>query len=230
MVHAIFEPDKFKATGNLIPIDEADRLRSVLLGYPLYAALNKSDPAAFEKFVAELTPKMEIGRLEDIVAAARKLLLPIIRKYVPLGSEDTIIALARLNAEYMTRWRQDDVQSCVAFAEPTKRPNQVPDAGRYKDLFTRETALYIDVIQDALKHQRRLPSEAEVQPDLLKIAAKLELAHPGKLALFDKPLITESDARDFCDVNLSFMWLCRLPLRSAFFDGCFLRSDRDIVA
>jgi len=31
------------------------------------------------------------------------------------------------------------------------------------------------------------------------------LAHPGKLALFDKPVITESDARDFCAVNLSFM-------------------------
>lgn len=183
----------------------AQEASKILLSVPLYNEINKVEPEQFSRMITAMVDLYDRGGIdkEQSLIAAEPILLQVVRKYLPVSSDATIIEMAKIKMAYMQRLRQDDVAGCVAFAEPEKFPSGTFELSRYEDLNVRALDLSGRAVREGAAAPARVPTDEELATDFATILGAVDRALPGNMILSQNKNLRAADFPSLCDLNIA---------------------------
>ena len=217
IITGIADISRFAASGQFAKLASSDALEENLLKVPLYAALKRTEPQAFETIVAQVKLGYREGMPEaEIFASTRGILRELSTKRLLQSADAMVMESVDLRIAYLSALQNSDPESCVALEDDTRGATlRINLATRLPALAARELDLY-EKIFGTSPARRSLPTEQQTMPTLNKVLEKLGKRSDLKSELLDKDRLAPAEFRPFCDLLLAFYQeLRRLPDKQA---------------
>ncbi|MHB1216242.1 MAG: COG3904 family protein [Thiobacillus sp.] len=137
----------------------------------LFAILEERSPKDFENLLEAAWGKMQQGATDaEVTTAARAQLLVALPRFLPLASDETLVAYQALMHEQLEALRERDVTACVEMAFPSGQPMKIignlPPA-----LAKREVALMAKLLREADAARSIKPSQLALERVAQRAAA-----------------------------------------------------------
>jgi hypothetical protein len=206
VITAVVDEQKFGQTG-VAGWQDRLKLEQEFAGVPLFAAVAQAEPTAYEHLKENYISGIQSGLpLSEITAQVRSVIVStMLPKYLEHGDDLALIAYLQSQVGEMRelRLRSPDAKNCVAFMYPqneeaAKMLPPISQAARDADV-----AALTALLGAPLDHNPA-PSEASVQPALIKAAQRTEKANPGAMQLFAKGGRSTQHPRELCDAAITF--------------------------
>lgn len=170
VITGVAAPGQFGRSAGTFPVN-ADELDGEFAKVPIFAAIQKYEPATYRQFRDSLASSVSAGdtRMEMIVKA-RPIIMALAKKYLPIASGDAMMEMASISADEMDQIGAKDPVACYRLI--TSAPI---DIQRYvsPDLVGRELAALTRVIESGAAAPQPIPSEASVMPALEELRARI---------------------------------------------------------
>jgi hypothetical protein len=194
-----------------------EQVKGALIKAPVYATLQRLNPAAFDSITDQVVANFEPGASEDVIfVRARPALGEAIKQYTPLASEDAILDMTDVMVAYMNALQASDPESCVAINDlSTGARLRANLARQFPDIFNRELAVDQQILTTAdVAHP--IPTEPQIQPQLDTIQAQMTQRFDQGVGLLAKRDLAPSEYATYCRIALSLLQeIRRLPRRQA---------------
>jgi hypothetical protein len=194
-----------------------EQVKGALIKAPVYATLQRLNPAAFDSITGQVVADFQPGAGEDVIfVKARPALGEAIKQYTPLASEDAILNMTDVMVAYMNALQASDPESCVAINDlSTGARLRANLAKQFPDIFNRELAVDQQILTTAdVAHP--IPTEPQIQPQLNTIQAQMTQRFDQRVGLLAKRDLAPSEYATYCRVALALLQeIRRLPRRQA---------------
>lgn len=137
----------------------------------LFTVLAERSPKDFDDLMTAAWGKMQQGATDaEVTTAARAQLTAALPRFLPLASDETLIAYQALMQEQLEALRNKDVSACVEMAFPSGKP-MVVLGNLPPDLIKRELALMTKMLKEADASRGIKPSQQAVERIAQRAAA-----------------------------------------------------------
>lgn len=129
----------------------------------MYAVLAERSPQDFDRVIEAAWRKLQSGATDaEVTTAARAQLTAVLPRFLPLASDETLVAYQALMQEQLEALRERDVKACVEMAFPSGQPMSV--VGYLPpELQKRELALMTKMLREADPARGMKPSQQAVE-------------------------------------------------------------------
>jgi hypothetical protein len=205
VISGIADGSRFAASGYAASLSPAE-FKQGILNNPLFAALQRADPDAFEEVLARLRDAYRRGVPEDeIVAGARALMSNVIRKKLPYASDDVLLQSVDLHIGYMDALKSVDPEGCVAIEDASRGAQLTRDLAKLLPaLADKELPLNQSIIESKADQRPAIPTDAQVEPYLAKVRGRLARRSGLRLELIERPKLAPEEFKPFCETMLAF--------------------------
>jgi hypothetical protein len=189
-----------------IKVSDVPQIEQALLQLPLYAALKKSDPAAYKSVLKAVQEGVERGKsLAEIRAATMPVIERISVEKLPFTSDDAVVEFTNVAIEEMKTLQKKDPALCYNFAFSRG------DAFDYPRLFPaqlneRESDATAGVIA-GYSRDRKVPTADEFQADFADLGASWAKLYGGDIKLLSAPVPNPADQAKACQLTISLYQL-----------------------
>lgn len=168
----------------------------------LFALLAERSPKDFEVLMDAAWGKMQQGATDaEVTTATRAKLTATLPRFLPLASDETLVAYQALMQEQLEALRERDVTACVEMAFPSGQPMNVV-GNMPPELAKRELALMTKVLREADAARGIKPSQQALARVAQRAAAGMTEDH---LAVFsDEPTRRRSPPALTCNAAINF--------------------------
>lgn len=137
----------------------------------LFALLAERSPKDFDSLMEAAWGKMQQGATDaEVTTAARAQLTAVLLRFLPLASDETLVAYQALMQEQLEALRERDVSACVEMAFPSGRPMNVV-GNLPPELTKREILLMTKMLREADAARGIKPSQKAVERVAQRAAA-----------------------------------------------------------
>jgi hypothetical protein len=203
VITAIVDEQKFGETG-IESWKDRLKLEREFAAVPLFAAVAQAQPAVYKRLKESYVSGVQSGLPQsELTAQVRTAIIgTVLPKYLAQGAAVPLIAYWQSQVQEMSELRAPDARNCVAFMypqnnEPAQRAH-ISEAARSADIAA------LTALLSAPLDSTPMPSEASVQPALIKAAQRTEKLDPGALQLFAKGDRSSTHPRELCDAAIHF--------------------------
>jgi hypothetical protein len=98
----------------------ASGLHAAIVNLPAVVALQRSDPAAFDRFKKRFTDSAENARDDEILSLARAALRKSVKRQLANAPGDTLLEITEAYLAYMQGLQSSSPESCVALSDESK--------------------------------------------------------------------------------------------------------------
>ena len=176
----------------------------------LFALLAERSPKDFDSLMVVAWGKMQQGATDaEVTTAARAQLTAVLPRFLPLASDETLVAYQALMLEQLEALRERDVSACVEMAFPSGRPMNVV-GNLPPELTKREIILMTTMLREADAARGIKPSQKAVERVAQRAAAGMS---QEQLAVFsDEGARQRSPPVLACNAAINFFaGLNRIP-------------------
>jgi len=137
----------------------------------LFALLAERSPTDFANLIDVAWEKVQQGATDaEVTTAARAQLTAVLPRFLPLASDETLVAYQALMQEQLEALRERDVTACVEMAFPSGRP-MIVVGNLPPELIKREMLLMTQVLREADAARSLKPSRQTVERVAQRAAA-----------------------------------------------------------
>jgi hypothetical protein len=217
VVIGVADSSLFGGSESLAAGAAGEQVRDALIKAPVYATLQRLNPAAFDSITDQVVADFQPGASEDVILVkARPALGQAIKQYTPLASEDAILDMTDVMVAYMEALQASDPESCVAINDlSTGARLRANLAKQFPDIFDRELAVDQRILTTADVAQP-IPTGPQVQPQLNTIQAQITQRFDQRVGLLAKKDLARSEYPTYCQIALALLReIRRLPRHQA---------------
>jgi hypothetical protein len=129
----------------------------------MYALLAQQSPQDFDRLIEAAWGKLQSGATDaEVTTAARAQLTAVLPRFLPLASDETLVAYQALMQEQLEALRKRDVKACVEMVFPSGQPMNVV-GNLPPELQKRELALMTQMLREADPARGIKPSQQAVE-------------------------------------------------------------------
>jgi hypothetical protein len=213
VVIAAADSSLFGGSESLAAGAATEQVKGALIKAPVYATLQRLNPAAFDSITDQVVADFQPGASEDVIfVKARPALGEAIKQYTPRASEDAILDMTDVMVAYMNALQASDPESCVAINDlSTGARLRANLAKQFPDIFNRELAVDQRILTTAdVAHP--IPTEPQIQPQLNTIQAQMTQRFDQRVGLLAKRDLAPSEYATYCRIALALLQeIRRLP-------------------
>ncbi len=186
------------------PRSFADSLPDIVADMPAVAALKRSDPDAYAKFVKRFTATYKANLADDeMLTRARTALRKSIKHLLAKASTESLLEITEVNLAYMRALQPVNPGSCVALSDESKGAAMETNLARdFATLFQREMAVLERIIANPGTTDAA-PSEADVRPYLETVFNELK-KQPVQTQLLGRDKLTAAEYAPYCELVIAF--------------------------
>jgi hypothetical protein len=194
-----------------------EQVRDALVKAPVYATLQRLNPAAFDSVTEHVAADVQPGVSDDVILVkARPALGRAMKQYTALASQDAILDMTDVMVAYMKALQASDPESCVAINDLSigarLRANL---AKQFPDIFDRELAVDQRILTSADIAQP-IPTEPQIKPQLNTVQARMTQRFNHGVGLLAKKELAPSEYATYCRIALALLEeIRRLPRQQA---------------
>jgi hypothetical protein len=179
-------------------------LPAAVASLPAVLALQRNDPAAFDRFRKRFADLAANARSDEVLPAARAAMRKSVKHLLAIASGDVLLEITETYLAYMQGLQAANPESCVALSDESKGARLTSNLA--KDLpatFAREISV-LERIAATNAHIGIAPiSAAEAQPYLATVYAALR-RQPVKGDLLGRERLDPSEFAPYCSLVIAF--------------------------
>jgi hypothetical protein len=193
---------RFAASSTLAAASAAEKVKDALTRIPVYATLQRLDPAAFDTITGQVAQEFQQGASEEVIFAdARTALDQTVRQYTPRASEEAILDMTEVLIAYMSALQASDPESCVAINDQSTGARlRVNLLKQFPDIFDRELAVNERILTTGANSSQPIPAEPQIKPQLATIQTELTRRFDRQIGLLAKKDLAPSEYATYCQV------------------------------
>ncbi len=197
--------------GTFAESSEAAELTAILLGVPVYAAMQKAKPALFDAFVDAVSLEYQKGDgAGKALASADGFFSDVVDRLLPHASDALVLERTSIYVGYMERLQSIDPESCAAL-EGGNGPAFKADLKQFPELSNREIAFRVALVVTT-DLDRPVPTASQVEPYLTNAFKKMDAQFGDDANLLGKDTLAPTEYKRHCEVVTSFYReIMRLP-------------------
>jgi hypothetical protein len=179
-------------------------LSADVAGLPAVVALQRNDPAAFERFKKRYADSAVNARGEEVMTLARNALRKSVKPLLAISSGDVLLEITETSLAYLQGLQTANPESCVALSDETKGARLTSNLA--KDLpmpFVREMSV-LERIANTNPHMAMAPmSDEEARPYFEKVANALR-RQAVRTELQARERLDPSEFAPYCALVIAF--------------------------
>lgn len=169
----------------------------------LFAVLAERSPKDFDDLMEAAWGKMQQGATDaEVITTTRAQLTAALPRFLPLASDETLVAYQALLQEQLEALRERDVTACVEMAFPSGKSMTIVGA-LPKELIKREITLMTKMLREADAARGVKPSQQEVERIVLRAAAGMSQEQIE--AVSDEAVRRRSPPTLICNAAIKFV-------------------------
>jgi hypothetical protein len=180
VVTGIAGPSDFALSGIARNVTERN-LDNGLQKISLYVAIKSADPEVYNKILTAMADALRLGKSEaELVAVARPYISTLSQKYLPVASDDAVIATAKLAIFEAEAIGSKSADACYNYFYPQSGSEPVI-LGEYLSADDQERDLSVTtaVIETGVSQPQRTPTKDQVTPLLNVVISRLLKRYPS---------------------------------------------------
>jgi hypothetical protein len=192
------------AAATPLAIPATDDLPAAVANLPAVAALQRNDPAAFERFRRRYAHTAADARDDEVMTLARNALRKSVRHLLAIASDDILMDITETSLAYMRGLQITSPESCVWFSDDTKGAMLTSNfAMELPGPFAREMSVFERIAGIDRRRAVAAISDEEVRPYFEKILATLRRQN-ARTDLQPRRPLDPSDFAPFCALVIAF--------------------------
>ncbi len=181
-----------------------DDLPAAVANLPAVAALQRNDPAAFERFRRRYAHAAGDARGDEVMTLVRNALRKSVKHLLAVASNDILVDITETSLAYLRGLQVTSPETCVWFSDDTKGASLTSNFAR--DLpgpFAREMSVFERIAGIDRRHTVAAISDEEVRPYFEKALATLRRQN-ARIDLQARGRLDPSEFAPFCALVIAF--------------------------
>jgi hypothetical protein len=181
-----------------------DDLPAAVVNLPAVAALQRNDPAAFERFRRRYAHAAADARDDEVMTLVRNALRKSVKHLLAIASDDILVDITETSLAYMRGLQVTSPESCVWFTDDTKGARLTSNFAReLPGPFAREMSVFERIAGIDRRHAVAAISDEEVRPYFEKALATLRRQN-ARTDLQPRQQLDPSEFAPFCALVIAF--------------------------
>jgi len=181
-----------------------DSLPAAVASLPAVAALQRNDPAAFERFKKRYADSARNARDDEVLSLARSALRKSVKHLLAIASGDVLLEITATSLAYMQGLQASNPESCVALSDESKGAKLTSNLAKELPVqFVRDMAV-LERIASTNPHTTVAPmSTEEARPHLETVFNALK-EQSVKTELLGRAKLDPADFAPYCALVIAF--------------------------
>jgi hypothetical protein len=181
-----------------------DNLPAAVASLPAVVALQRNDPAAFERFKRRYADSAQNARDDEVLSFARAALRKSVKHLLAISSGDVLLEITETSLAYMQGLQDSNPESCVALSDESKGARLTSNLAKELPLqFVRDMSV-LERIASTNPHTAVAPmSPDEARPSLEMVFNALR-AQSVKSELLGRTKLEPADFAPYCALVIAF--------------------------
>jgi hypothetical protein len=198
--------ERFAVSGALLRSSSPDMIAAVWSNLPGFRAVKELEPATYQKMVKEFSAAVKSGKsLGEAEAASRRTLEGLTLRYLPLASDEALMAMRDTWVKMLMEYKDQDSRACIAMITGNPSGPQYD----YSTVFpawncTNELIVLEDVLRSAASGRHRQTDVATAERDLKGIRAALSRRFGDEMSLLTQEDRWAESPDRVCTMLLAF--------------------------
>jgi hypothetical protein len=181
-----------------------DGLPAAVANFPAVAALQRNDPAAFERFRRRYAHAAADARDDDVMTLVRNALRKSVKHLLAIASDDILVDLTETSLDYMRGLQVASPESCVWFSDDAKGARLTSNFTiELPGPFAREMSLFERIAGIDRRRAVAAISDEDVRPYFEKVLATLRRQN-ARTDLQPRRRLDPSDFAPYCALVIAF--------------------------
>lgn len=201
------EPRPLKSTSaatRSAAVASADDLPAVVASLPAVVALQRNDPAAFERFKKRYADAAMNARDDEVLSIARAALRKSVKHLLAISSGDVLLEITGTSLAYMQGLQASNPQSCVALSDESKGARLTSNLAKELPIqFVRDMSV-LERIAGTNPHIAVAPMTAEEARPYLETVFNTLRRQSVRSELLERGKLEPSDFQPYCALVIAF--------------------------
>lgn len=199
------EPKPLKSTSAATrSVASADDLPASVASLPAVVALQRNDPAAFERFKKRFADSAMNAREDEVLSIARAALRKSVKHLLAISSGDVLLEITATSLAYMQGLQASNPESCVALSDESKGARLTSNlAKELPNQFVRDMSV-LERIAGTNPHTAVAPMTTEEARPYLETVFNTLRQQSVKSELLGRSKLDPSDFQPYCALVIAF--------------------------
>ena len=185
-------------------IASADNLPAAVASLPAVVALQRNDPAAFERFKKRYADSALNAREDETLSLARAALRKSVKHLLAISSGDVLLEITETSLAYMQGLQASNPESCVALSDESKGAKLTSNLAKELPVqFVRDMSV-LERIASTNPHTAVAPMTADQARPHLETVFNALRAQSVKTELLGRAKLEPADFAPYCALVIAF--------------------------
>lgn len=185
-------------------VASADDLPASVASLPAVVALQRNDPAAFERFKKRYADGATNAQDEEVLSIARAALRKSVKHLLAISSGDVLLEITETSLAYMQGLQASNPESCVALSDESKGAKLTSNLAKELPIqFVRDMSV-LERIASTNPHTAVAPMTAEEARPYLETVFNTVRQQSVKSELLGRGKLDPSDFQPYCALVIAF--------------------------
>jgi len=182
----------------------AEGLPASVIDLPAVVALQRNDPASFERFRKRYADSAVNAQADEVMSIARAALRKSVKGLIAISSGDVLLEITDVYLNYMQALQSSSPESCVALSDESKGAKLTSNlAKEFPIQFVRDMSV-LERVASANRNATVMPFTADqARPLLEKVFGNLR-RQPVKSELLGRDKLDPSEFEPYCALVIAF--------------------------
>jgi hypothetical protein len=182
----------------------ADILPATVASLPAVRALQRNDPAAFERFKKRYTDSAQTAQDDELQSLARSALRKSVKHLLAISSGDVLLEITGTSLAYMQGLQASNPESCVALSDESKGAKLTSNLAKELPVeFARDMSV-LERIASTNPHTAVAPMAAEEARPFLETVFNTLRTQSVRSELLGRPKLEPADFAPYCSLVIAF--------------------------
>ncbi len=182
----------------------ADDLPTAVASLPAVVALQRNDPAAFERFKKRYAASAVNAQEDELLSIARAALRKSVKHLLAIASGDVLLEITETSLAYMQGLQDSNPESCVALSDESKGARLTSNLAKELPVqFVRDMSV-LERIAGTNPHTTIAPLTAEEARPYLETVFNGLRAQPLRSELLGHDKLDPSEFQPYCALVIAF--------------------------
>ena len=197
-------PESTDAPPSRSIVASTDGLPASVVTLPAVIALQRNDPAAYERFKKRYADTALNARDEEVMSIARAALRKSVKQLLAVSSGDVLLEITETSLGYMQALQASNPESCVALSDESKGAKLTSNLAKELPVqFVRDMSV-LERVAGTNPHTSIAPMTAEDARPLLETVFNRLRQQSVKSELLGRTKLEPSDFRPYCALVIAF--------------------------
>lgn len=185
-------------------VASADGLPTAVANLPAVIALQRNDPAAFERFKKRYADSAVNPQDDEVLSIARAALRKSVKHLLAISSGDVLLEITEASLAYMQGLQVSNPESCVALSDESKGAKLTSNLAKELPVpFVRDMSV-LERIAGTNPHIAVAPLTAEEARPYLEAVFNALRRQPVKSELLGRDKLAASEFQPYCALVIAF--------------------------